>query len=183
MRRRTQPAVRRWRAGVHVPDWIDAAGTMSESRKATEQTAAAQRTREWTPYEDAARQTRLSQIDRLDAAWSPAIKNYLTMLGNSTWGVCQYEIVDDIDPDAYWREYQVRGLDWHERTDRYSVRNQDDWYQCEYRLGYRLHIEVTDDHYTLGHSPLTENSLKQWFLEVFEEGCPHCVEEHLVRIY
>ena len=131
----------------------------------------------------AARRERLLQIDRLHAAWSLAIQDYLTVLGKHAWGQCNYQIVDDVDPDAHWKEYQVMELEWHERTDRYQVRNQDDWYECEYRLGYRLRIGVQDDHYTLGNTPLTENSLRQWFVETIEQSCPQCVEERLVRIY
>jgi hypothetical protein len=161
---------------------MNAARTLRASREAREPASAAQRRREALVLDDA-RQMRLLQIERLHSSWSLAIHDYLAALGKSTWGESQYEIVDEVDPYAYWRVYLVKGLEWHERTDRYRVRNQDDWCECEYRLGYRLRLELQDDHFTLGDAPLTQDSLKQWFLRVFEEGCPQCVEEHLVRIY
>ena len=132
---------------------------------------------------ESARQARFLQIDRLHSTWSPAITDCLNTLGKRIWGSGNYEIVDDVDPDAYWREYQVKGLEWHERTDRYTVRNQDDWYECEYRLGYRLRLEVKGDQYMLANSPLTEHSLMQWFFGVCEEDRPQCVEEHIIRLY
>jgi hypothetical protein len=132
---------------------------------------------------DAARVAEKAHLDRLHFTWSPAIKYYLDALGKITWGPGKYELVDEVDPDASWREYQVKELEWHERTDRYTVRNQDDWYECAYRLGYRLRLEVKGDQYMLGYTPLTANALKQWFLGVYEEGCPQRVEERLIRIY
>ena len=132
---------------------------------------------------DEACKARFLHIDRLHSTWFPAIRNCLNALGKRTWGLGKYEIADDVDPDAYWREYQVNGLEWHERTDRYRVRNEDDWYSSEYRRGYRLRLEVKGDQYFLGSSPLTEDSLKQWFLGVYEDDGPQCVEEHLIRLY
>jgi len=163
-----------------MADWIDAARV---ARKTREQTAATRLGSDAAAEQGAARQARLTQIDRLHAAWSLAIQSYLVALGERAWGLCKYEIVDDVGPDASWREYQVKELAWHERIDRYTVRNQDDWYVCEYRLGYRLRIGLKDDHYTLGDSPLTDASLRRWFAEVFQAGAPQCVEERLVRIY
>jgi hypothetical protein len=130
-----------------------------------------------------ARQARCLQIERLHSTWSPTITNCLNTLGKRIWGLGNYEIADDVDPDAYWREYQVKGLEWHERTDRFQVRNQDDWYDYTYRLGYRLRLEVKGDQYVLANAPLTEDSLMQWFLGVCEEGCPQCMEEHVTRLY
>ncbi|MCL5996796.1 MAG: hypothetical protein M1546_12180 [Chloroflexi bacterium] len=183
MRRRTGADERRWVDADKLLDGMDAARIADEAREAKEQAAVAQQRSEVEAEENAARQARFLQIDRLHSTWAPSIKNCLNALGKRTWGLGKYEIVDDVDPDAYWREYQVKGLEWHERTDRYRVRNQDDWYSCEYRLGYRLRLEVKGDQYILGSSPLTEDSLKQWFLGDYEDGCPQCVEEHLIRLY
>ncbi len=132
--------------------------------------------------EHAAFQARCLQLERLQATWSSAIQCYLDVLGQRTWGTGQYELDVAEDPNAYWREYQVKEREWHERTDRYQVRNQDDWYGCEYRLGYRLRIKVEGDRYLLGNTPLSEDSLRQWFCEVCE-NCLQSVEEHLIRIY
>ena len=166
----------RRRTGADEQQWTDA-------HHAQDLSAAAQQRGELEVEADAARRARFLQIDRLQSTWAPAITNCLNALGKRTWGPGNYEIVDDVDPDAYWREYQVHELEWHERTDRYRVRNQDDWYECEYRLGYRIRLEVQGDQYMLGNSPLTEHTLGQWFLGVCEEGCPQRVEERLIRLY
>jgi hypothetical protein len=154
MRRRTGADERQWTDAVKSLDGVGAAGVDEKAH-----------------------------IDRLHSTWFPTIKYYLNTLGRITWGPGRYEIVEDVDPDASWREYQVKELEWHERTDRYRVRNQDDWYECAYRVGYRLRLEVKGDQYVLGYSPLTENALKQWFLRACEEGCPQRVEERLIRIF
>ena len=132
---------------------------------------------------DEVSKAKMLQLDRLHSLWSPVIYGCLNAMGESKWGAGNYEISEGENPDACWIEYQVKGLEWHERTDRLQVRNQDDWCECEYRFGYRMRLEVRGDQFTMGNVPLTQDSLVQWSLDVVAAEPPQCVEEHVIRFY